>query len=217
MNIAQLATRRYTTKSFDPSRKIPAEQVEQLKTLLRYSPSSTNSQPWHFVLAGSDAGKAKVAQATSGFYVFNAAKVQNASHVVVLCARSEINEAHLARLLAQEDQDGRFATPEAKAGQNNGRTYFANMHRFDLKDAQHWMEKQVYLALGTLLLGAAALEIDACPIEGFDVKLLNDALDLRAKGLSAVVVVALGYRAADDFNAALPKSRLPMDEVLSEI
>jgi nitroreductase/dihydropteridine reductase len=79
------------------------------------------------------------------------------------------------------------------------------------------MEKQVYLALGTLLLGAAALEIDACPIEGFDVKLLNDALDLRAQGLSAVVVVALGYRAADDFNAALPKSRLPMDEVLSEI
>ena len=30
MNIAQLATRRYTTKSFDPSRKIPAAQVEQL-------------------------------------------------------------------------------------------------------------------------------------------------------------------------------------------
>lgn len=135
----------------------------------------------------------------------------------VLCARSEMTDAHLARLLAQEEQDGRFATPEAKAGQNNGRTYFANMHRFDLKDAQHWMEKQVYLALGTLLLGAAALEIDACPIEGFDVKLLNDALDLRGKGFTAVALVALGYRAADDFNAALPKSRLPMDEVLSEI
>ena len=217
MDIARIATTRYTSKAFDPSRKIPAAQIEQLKTLLRYSPSSTNSQPWHFVLASTEAGKAKVAESTSGFYVFNAAKVQNASHVVVLCARSEMTDAHLARLLAQEEQDGRFATPEAKAGQNNGRTYFANMHRFNLKDAQHWMEKQVYLALGTLLLGAAALEIDACPIEGFDVKLLNDALDLRGKGFTAVALVALGYRAADDFNAALPKSRLPMDEVLSEI
>ena len=107
-----------------------------------------------------------------------------------------------ARLLAQEEQDGRFATPEAKAGQNNGRTYFANMHRFDLKDAQHWMEKQVYLALGTLLLGAAALEIDACPIEGFDVKLLNDALDLRGKGFTAVALVALGVPSGETLMAA---------------
>ena len=53
-----------------------------------------------------------------------------------------MTDAHLARLLAQEEQDGRFATPEAKAGQNNGRTCFANMHRFDLKDAQHWMENR---------------------------------------------------------------------------
>ena len=73
------------------------------------------------------------------------------------------------------------------------------------------VDDYVALALG------AALEIDACPIEGFDVKLLNDALDLRGKGFTAVALVALGYRAADDFNAALPKSRLPMDEVLSEI
>lgn len=101
MDIARIATTRYTSKAFDPSRKIPAAQIEQLKTLLRYSPSSTNSQPWHFVLASTEAGKAKVAESTSGFYVFNAAKVQNASHVVVLCARSEMTDAHLARLLAQ--------------------------------------------------------------------------------------------------------------------
>ena len=73
------------------------------------------------------------------------------------------------------------------------------------------------MALGTLLLGAATLEIDACPIEGFDAKLLNDALGLREKGLSAVVLVALGYRSAEDFNASLPKSRLPQSAVLTEI
>jgi len=217
MNVAQIATARRTCKAFDPSRKIPAAQIEQLKTLLRYSPSSTNSQPWHFVLASTEAGKAKVAESTSGFYVFNAAKVQNASHVVVLCVREDLDEAHLQALLTQEAQDGRFASAEAQANQHALRSRFVSAHREVLQDAPAWMEKQVYLALGTLLLGAAALGIDACPIEGFDVKLLNDALDLRAQGLSAVVVVALGYRAADDFNAALPKSRLPMDEVLSEI
>ena len=217
MNIAQLATRRYTTKSFDPSRKIPAEQVAQLKTLLRYSPSSTNSQPWHFVLASSDAGKAKVAEATSGFYVFNAAKVQNASHVVVLCARSEINEAHLARLLAQEEQDGRFATPEAKAANDKGRKFFADMHRKDLHDDAEWMAKQVYLNVGNFLLGVAAMGLDAVPIEGFDAAVMDAEFGLKEKGFTSVVVVPVGHHSVEDFNAALPKSRLPLETTLTEV
>ena len=63
-DIARIATTRHTCKATDASRKIPAEQVEQLKTLLRYAPSSVNSQPWHFFIAETDAGKARFAKAT---------------------------------------------------------------------------------------------------------------------------------------------------------
>ena len=63
------------------------------------------------------------------------------------------------------------------------------------------------------LLGAAALEIDATPIEGFDRAALDEELGLRQRGLTAVVLAALGYRSADDFNADLPKSRLPAEEI----
>ena len=128
-----------------------------------------------------------------------------------------MDDAHIARLLAQEEADGRFPTEEGKQMQNRGRTYYVNLHRFDLKDSQHWMEKQVYLALGTLLLGAAAMEIDATPIEGFDPRILDEELGLRDKGMTSVVLAALGYRSQDDFNAKLPKSRLHMDEVISEL
>lgn len=211
-----LAKKRYTTKAFDPTKKIPADKIAEIKTLLQYSPSSTNSQPWHFVIASTEAGKTLVAKGTEN-YAFNTQKILNASHVIVLCTRSEIDEAHLLQLLEQEDKDGRFATEEAKQGQHNGRSFFVNMHKYELKDAQHWMEKQVYLALGTLMLGASALDIDACPIEGFDATQLNQALELREKGLCASVVVALGYRAENDFNAVLPKSRLPQDVIFSEI
>lgn len=51
-------------------------------------------------------------------------------------------------------------------------------HRFDTKDTRHWMEKQVYLALGTLLLGAPALSLDATPIKGFDPRILDEKLNL---------------------------------------
>lgn len=215
-DLSFLAKKRYTTKVFDATKVIPADKIAHIKTLLQYSPSSTNSQPWHFVLAATAEGKAKIAEATSQF-AFNTSKILNASHVVVLCTRTHIDNEHLLTVLEQEDKDGRFANEEAKLGQHKGRSFFVDMHRNELKDAQHWMEKQVYLALGTLMLGASVLDIDACPIEGFDAAKLNEVLGLREQGLCASVVVALGYHAEDDFNAKLPKSRLPQALIFTDI
>ncbi|GAA5647678.1 MULTISPECIES: oxygen-insensitive NAD(P)H-dependent nitroreductase NfsB [Vibrio] len=217
MSIVQAAQSRYSTKAFDASRKIPADNVDAIKTLIRMSPSSVNSQPWHFIVASSDEGKARIAKATQGGYAFNERKVLDASHVVVFCAKTSIDEAYLQALLEQEDKDGRFANSEAKQGMHGGRSFFVNMHRFDLKDANHWMEKQVYLNVGTLLLGASAMDIDAVPIEGFDPKILDEEFGLREKGYTSVVIVPLGYHSEDDFNAKLPKSRWDHHTVMTEL
>lgn len=217
MNIADLVQTRRTTKAFDPARKLTADQVAQIETLLRFAPSSTNAQPWHFVIASTEEGKARLADTFAGAHGFNEPKIRNASHVVVLCARQALTDDHLAQVLAQEQADGRFADDAARAGQHAGRAHFVNLHRFERRDAQHWADKQVYIALGFLLLGAAALGVDACPIEGFDQGAVDAALGLREKGLSSAVVVALGFSAASDFNARLPKSRLPLNEVMTRI
>lgn len=217
MDIAKIATSRHSCKAFDASRKIPVDQVEQICTLLRYAPSSVNSQPWHFIIAGTDEGKTRIATATQGGYTYNEPNVRNASHVVVLCVQTDIDESHLAAILAQEDRDGRFVTPEAKASQSTSRAFYVNLHRNELKDTFAWMEKQVYLALGTLLQGVAALELDACPMEGFDHAVLDEALGLRARGLTSVVMVGIGYRSDADFNAKLPKSRLPGNRIFTMI
>lgn len=217
MDVARIALSRHTCKGYDPERRIPPEQIEQLKSLLRLAPSSVNSQPWHFIIAASPEGKARIARAASeGAYANNGQKILNASHVVVFCARTSLDDAYLAELLEQEQADGRLPTAEAREAQGRGRSYYANLHR-QHDDTQCWMEKQVYLALGTLLFGAAALEIDATPIEGFDPARLDEELNLREQGLKSVVLAALGYRGADDFNAALPKSRLPVDSIISEL
>ncbi len=217
MNLARIATTRKTTKAFDPARKIPAELFAQLETLLRYAPSSVNSQPWHFVIASGEEGKARIAKAAQGGYAYNEPKIRNASHVIVFCARQTLDESHLLAVLEQEDRDGRFATPEAKAGQHKSRSFYANLHVNEYKDAQIWMQKQLYLAFGTLLLGAATLEIDACPMEGFDARILDEELGLPAKGLTSVVIASLGYHSDEDFNAKLPKSRLPAEAVITHL
>jgi nitroreductase len=110
VNLSEIARRRHTSKAFDPSRTIPAETMDQLRTLLRYAPSSVNSQPWHFVIAGSEAGKAKVAQGTQGPFAYNTPKVMKASHVVVLCARTDLDDAHLSAVLGWP-QAGRRPRP----------------------------------------------------------------------------------------------------------
>lgn len=215
--IIDAAKRRYTTKAFDASRKLTAEQIDQIETLLQLSPSSTNAQPWHFVIAGTDEGKARIAKATLGATAYNEPKVRQASHVVVLCSRAVMTDAHLAQVLAQEERDGRFASPDAKEGQHRGRSMFVNLHRFERRDAQHWTDKQAYIALGFLLLGAAAMGIDACPIEGFDQSVLDAELGLREQGLCSAVIVALGHHSEQDFNAKLPKSRLPKEQVITRL
>ncbi|MCL1074286.1 oxygen-insensitive NAD(P)H nitroreductase [Shewanella dokdonensis] len=215
-DLTTIVKRRYTSKALDPNKKIPQEKIDQLKTLLQFAPSSVNSQPWHFVIAATAEGKAKVAEATVN-YAFNTPKILNASHVVVLCTRNYITDEYLEHLADQEQQDGRIPDEAARQALQNGRKFFVNMHRYEQKDLQHWMEKQTYLALGTLLLGASVLEIGATPIEGFDATTLNKVLGLREQGLNASVIVALGYSDASDFNAKLPKSRLPQHEVINEI
>jgi nitroreductase/dihydropteridine reductase len=217
MNLPDLLQTRYTTKAFDPTRKLSAEQAAQIEALLRMSPSSTNAQPWHFVIASTEAGKSRIADTMAGGHAYNEPKVRNASHVVVLCSRQALTDDDLTAVLDQEQADGRFATPEAREGQRKGRLHFVNLHRFERRDAQHWADKQTYLALGFLLLGAAALGMDACPIEGFDQGAVDAALGLREKGLSSAVIVALGFRSEGDFNAKLPKSRLPADSVITRI
>ena len=217
MNIVETAQKRYTSKAFDPERKLPADTVQAVRDLLRAAPSSVNAQPWHFIIAASDAGKAQVAKATQGPYAYNGPKVTHASHVVVLCARTDLDESHLAAVLSQEDKDGRFVNAEAREGQNKSRSYYVGLHRSEYKDLGLWAEKQVYLALGTLLLGAGALGVDACPMEGFDAAALDVELGLSAKGLRPIVLVALGYHSDVDFNAKLPKSRLPAEALFTEL
>lgn len=214
--IVEAARSRYSTKAYDPSRRIADGDVAKLKELLRLAPSSVNSQPWHFVIAQSEEGKARLGKAVEGDYAFNHDKVTKASHVVVFASRLSADDAYLSHLADAEEAAGRFASdPEQLRKQTeDGRSYFVGTHDQDL---QEWFAKQVYIAVGQLLLGAAVMGIDATPIEGVDTAILDRDLGLAEKGYAALCVVALGYRAQDDFNAKLPKARLPETEVITEI
>lgn len=219
LDITYIVKHRHTAKAYDASRKIPASEMEKIKQLLRYSPSSTNAQPWHFVILSDEAAKNRVARANEAMFAFNNPSIRAASHVVVFCSKLNIEDDHLARILAQEEADGRFATdPSLKAKMDDGRKFFVNLHKNEFKDVQHWIDKQVYLNAGQFLLGVAALGIDATPMEGIDRKSIDAELGLNERGYTSLLIITLGYHdRLRDYNAKTPKSRLPYREILTEL
>jgi nitroreductase len=78
----------------------------------------------------------------------------------------------------------------------------------------HWARRQCYIALGFLLSSAAVMGIDACPMEGIAADKLDQVLGLPALGFGTTVAASLGYRAADDWLASLPKVRFEASEVV---
>ncbi len=213
MNSLTAAQQRYTCKAFDATQKLSDQQLHTLLEVLRLSPSSVNSQPWQFLVAASPEAKARIAKTMPGHYSYNAVKVMDASHSIVLCSRTALDDGYLAEILAQDVACGRFANEEAKQATATTRKGYVDMYREQGVIAA-WAQKQTYLALGQLLLAAGFEGIDATPMEGFDVDLLNTELGLKQQGLHAVVVVALGFHSDKDFNADLPKSRLTEQHVV---
>lgn len=215
MDIVKVSQQRYSAKAYDPARKVPEEIMQQIYEVLRNSPSSVNSQPWHFIVASTPEGKARLAKGVQGGYAFNEAKVRDASHVILFCTKIDADAGHLERLLDKEEADGRFADDTVRGYSAKSRQHFTNLHRYTFKDLPQWYEKQVYIALANAMFAAAAVGVDSTPMEGIDIPALDAELGLHEKGLSSLVLLSLGYHAEGDFNAKLPKSRLAQEDVFT--
>lgn len=216
LDLNYILNNRYATKKFDTNKKISSENLELIENLLQMSPSSNNLQPWHFIMATTQEGKNTIAKSTEGKHIANKEKILNASVVIVFAVKIDIEDEYLDILSEKAVQDGRL-TSENKASGNNIRKDYINLHRSEYKDVTHWLEKQLYLNLGSLLLGVASLGIDAIAMEGIDKNVLNEEFNLIEKGYTASVIVSLGYRAEDDFNAKLSKTRLDKNKIITKI
>lgn len=216
MTIVDTAKKRYATKAFDPDKKLSAEQIDALKQVLRLSPSAINIQAWHFILATSDEAKAKLAAACPGPLTYNAEKIKDAPLVIALCAKNLVDQTSVDRVIEQEFNDGRFATEQTKNERADLLSHYIKKRNENAEEARIWIEKQTYIALGNVLLAAADMGIDSVPIEGFDAAIVNENFELASKGYHVTVLAAFGYHSDADFNAKLPKSRLPDNELFSQ-
>lgn len=214
MNIADISKKRYTTKRYDPTKSISQNDLEQLLTVLKNSPSSVNSQPWHFVVVNNATSQSKILPAIAEF---NHARITDSSYTIIFCIRSTMDDKYLQHILDTEVKDGRFTDPKMAQGMDNDRRFFVGLNNKTEADLHRWESCQLYLALGQFMFAAASIGIDSTPIEGFDAQKMDELLGLKEKGLKSIVVASIGYQAENDSNATRPKSRLPQEEIFTFI
>lgn len=200
---------RYATKAFDSARKIPAETWDALERSLVLTPSSFGLQPWKFLIVESPEVRGKLKAASWG-----QAQVTDASHLVVLAARTDLVQADIDAWIARLSEVQ--GTPaEALAGLSGMISSFsANM---TAPEKQAWNTRQVYIALGQLMASAALLGIDSCPLEGISPADYDTVLGLTGTGYATAVACALGYRSPDDKYAAAPKARFSDARIIARI
>ncbi len=198
---------RYACKVFDPSRKIPVDQWAALERSLVLTPSSFGLQPWKFlVIQDAALREALVAPA------WNQRQVADCSHLVVMATLKSMPESHIDANI-QRMIEVRGGTPEALLGFRNMVAGFRQNGEREgwLRD---WAKQQAYIALGQLMLAAALLEIDTCPMEGFVPEQFDEVLGLTGGPYSSAVLCPAGFRSADDKYAVLPKVRFEAEQVI---
>lgn len=199
MNFLDLAKSRYTTKKYDPTQKIAANDIEQLKEILLLSPSSINSQPWKFTFVSDETVKNKLAEVS----YFNEPKIKDASHLVVFSSIDDLS------LFEKQIQDH---LPEGAVGY-----YHQMLKPLPEAEIKSWLQHQVYLSLGFFLSACASMNIDATPMEGIQSDQYGSILQLN--GYKTLFAVAIGYRNPEDANqpSLKAKSRLPMEKLIDSI
>lgn len=216
MDIVELMQKRYSCKSFNKDKTIPEDTMKRIKELLRLAPSSTNVQPWKFIIVSTEQGKEMLAESAHDIYSFNKDKILYSSASVIFSYQKNITDEYLEHLTDKEQEDGRFAQEKFKIDNHNGRKMFVDMHKNEYKDIAHWCEKQVYINLGCFIAGVAVLGLDSIVMEGVDMNMIDEKFNLNKDGFKSCTVVSLGYHSDDDFNLTLPKSRLSPEEIIEE-
>lgn len=201
---------RYATKKMDPSRSVPEEKLETILQAIELTPTSSGLQPFEVFVVTDAEIRAKIQPVA-----WNQSQITEGSHLLVFAAWDNYTADRIDAVTDQmaAERGGRTETLDA---------YYSNLKKAYLpRDPQinhDHAARQAYIALGFAMTAAAMEEVDCTPMEGFDPDAVDDILGLKDRGLRSVLLLPLGYRAAEgDWLATMKKVRRPRDQFITKI
>lgn len=182
---------RYAVKTFDPNKKISESDWKALQGSLKYSASSFGLQPWKFIVVQNQELKKKLKE-----FAWGQSQVEDCSHFVVLAHAKKIDQSYVEKHIKKMAEVR--GMPVEKLDGLKQAIMGAVVNGPISKNFEGWTSRQVYIAMGSFLLTAALLKVDACPMEGIEPAKFDELLGLTSTNYKAVAAIAAGYRSPSD-------------------
>ena len=207
MNLIENLKWRYATKAYN-NIKVTEEKIDQILEAINLSASSCGLQSYRvFVVSNPEIQKKLGADSYNG-------QISSCSHLLVFAAFTDMSLTYIDDYMAMTEKQ-RGLDAGALSGFRNGlHSYFSAINE---EQKSIWAAKQAYIALGVLLSAAADMEIDACPMEGFQPGKFDEILGLNKLGLTSVVIAPVGFRSDEDVYSKQAKVRRPVEELFIHI
>lgn len=203
MNLIKNLQWRYAVKKYSEE-LVSEDKIDEIIEAINLTASSCGIQPYRLFVITNPEVRQRLGEGS-----FNT-QIHASSHLLVYAGFNEITTDYIRDYVEMMEQQRNLERGELKMLEDTLIDYFSVQ-----TPGQNviWSDKQAYIGLGTALIAAAELKVDATPMEGFDPKLFDEVLGLSEKGLHASVILSLGYRdEANDFLASVSKVRLPIDQ-----
>nr|AAL37259.1 NADPH-flavin oxidoreductase [Helicobacter pylori]AAL37260.1 NADPH-flavin oxidoreductase [Helicobacter pylori] len=178
--VIALQHQRFAAKKYDPNRRISQKDWEALVEVGRLAPSSIGLEPWKMLLLKNERMKKDLKPMAWGA-LFG---LEGASHFVIYLARKGVTyDSDYVKKVMHEvkkrdyDTNSRFAQI-IKNFQENDMKLNSERSLFD------WASKQTYIQMANMMMAAAMLGIDSCPIEGLKGMIKKKWRLIRGKRLS---------------------------------
>ena len=201
---------RYAAKKMDSSKAVPEEKLELILEAIRLTATSSGLQPFEVIVVTNPELRQQIRE-----HAWNQPQITEGSHLLVFAAWDNYTAERINRMFDLVNDERGFRD---EGWENYRQRLLASYPNRDAEQNFEHAARQAYIALGTALVAAAEQKVDSTPMEGFDPDKIDQILGLRERGLRSVLLLPLGYRAAEgDWLVNLKKVRRPRSEFVSEV
>lgn len=205
-NIINSLKWRYACKKFDSNRKLDQVQVDTLAEAFNLTATSFGLQPLKMLIIKGDRLKELLHP-----HAYYQPQVTSCSHLFVICIDTSFDENSIDAYFDLEKNIRGTSEEIIGKFRNQLKSIYKNKSKEQIDTSAIY---QAYISIGTLMTVCAEQEIDSCPMEGFNPVKFDEVLELDKMNLRSVLLLPVGYRAADDMMSTMKKVRKPLDEVI---
>jgi nitroreductase len=200
---------RYATKAMNGN-KVAQEKINIIIEAASLAPTSSGLQPFEIIMIKNQALKEEIRP-----IAWDQPVITDCSHLLVFAAWDTYTADRINKAFDH--------TNAVRGFKNQGWEDYRQMllASYPQRSAEvnfNQAARQAYIAFSQAIAAAAFEGVDSTPMEGFDPDAVDKILKLREKGLRSCVLLALGYRDAEnDWLVNLTKVRKSKEDLLTVI